>query len=408
MAREGAELPVSFEFVRDGERFTGRFNSPQQRALGIPLRSVSYAAGRARFELAGDATTTVFEGVARGDALAGRFTDNASGSGTFALRRAKQATAPYAEQEVSFRSGDVMLAGTLLAPRGAGRRPGVVFLHGSGAEGRAGSRFIADHLARNGIAALIFDKRGVGASTGDWRKTGFDGLADDGAAAVRFLSRSPGVDPARVGVYGHSQGALIAPLVVARAPVAFFVGGGGSVGPLRQAEVNSIVNQLRAKGVVGAELVEAEAYVRRYVDVLSTGEGRDAFDRETARVRDTPWWPLVRVPAKDNWFWTYYRRIGNYDAAPNWARVKAPVLMVYGERDLYVPVAETVTRLDAALRSAANPDYTLLVLPRASHAFNIEPEPGGPFEWFRLAPGYSDLVLSWIKLRFGGASATAS
>lgn len=317
------------------------------------------------------------------------------------LRRAPQAKAPYKEQEVAFSSGEVVLAGTLLAPRGAGRHPAVVFLHGSGAEGRAGSRFIADHLARNGVAALIFDKRGVGASTGDWRQTGFDGLADDGAAAIRFLSTRPGVDPALVGVYGHSQGALIAPLVVARAPVAFVVGGGGSVVPLREAEVNSIVNQLRAKGVTGAELDEAEVYVRRYVDVLSTGEGWDAFDRETARVRDTRWWPLVRVPPKDNWFWSYYRRVGDYDAAPHWGRVKAPVLMVYGERDLYVPVRETVTRLDAALRSAANPDYTLLVLPRASHAFNIEPEPNGPFEWFRLAPGYSDLVLSWIRLRFG-------
>ncbi len=400
MVRENAELPVSFDISATGGKLTGTFDSRMQRALAIPLKSVTQSGRSARFELASDTTTTVFEGRLSGRELAGSFRDTASAVGTFSLHRVARTPPPYEEREVSFSSGDVMLAGTLLLPRGGRSGPGVVFLHGSGGEGRASSRFLADHLARNGVAALIYDKRGVGRSTGDWRSVGFEALAADGAAAMRRLATAPGVDPKRVGVYGHSQGAMIASLVVARAPVRFVVGGGGGAVPVREVEVRSILNQLKVKGVTGSDLKEAEAYVRRYVNVLSTGEDWAAFDRETKRVRGSSWWPLVRVPARDNWFWPYYRRIANFDASQHWARGKAPVLLAYGERDTYVPVEDTVARLDAALRTARNPDYTLLVLPRASHAFNIEPEPTAPFEWPRLAPGFPDLILAWIKLRF--------
>jgi hypothetical protein len=73
--------------------------------------------------------------------------------------------------------------------------------------------------------------------------------------------------------------------------------------------------------------------------------------------------------------------------------------VIYGERDLYVPVARSVLNIDHALNKAKNRDYTILVLPRASHSFDVEPEPGQPFEWPHMAPGFPALLTAWIDHR---------
>jgi len=114
------------------------------------------------------------------------------------------------------------------------------------------------------------------------------------------------------------------------------------------------------------------------------------------------WYLMVHVPARDSWMWGYYRGIANYDASTYWARVRVPALVVYGERDDLVPVARSTAAISRALDRAGNADRLILVLPRANHALNIEPEPGQPFEWFRLTPGYPELRVAWIEHRFGG------
>lgn len=399
MVREGASLPVSFDVERSGAALAVRFNSPTQRALGIPIRVVRVEGGQVHFELVGDATTFVFDGRIEGRALNGTFTEGPA-RGTFALTRTAPAPLPYREEQVRFRDGDTILAGSLLIPDGAGRAPAVLFLHGSGSENRNASRFLADYLARHGIAALIYDKRGVGESTGDWHEAGFETLADDGAAGLDFLAGRREIDPARLGIYGHSQGGMIAPLLASRSKrVSFVIGGAGSAVPLHQAEVNSIVNQIRAQGIEGEELAAARRFIARLVAILRTGEDWPGFEAETARVKSERWYPMLHVPAKDNWFWAYYRRIADYDSSLYWRKVKVPSLLIYGERDNLVPLGETIANADRALNAAGNQDYTILMLPRADHAFNIRPDAGRPFEWAHLAPGLPELLVAWIRQR---------
>ena len=93
----------------------------------------------------------------------------------------------------------------MVLPSGTGPFPAVVFLHGSGAEGRWASRFLARRLAEEGFAALIWDKRGVGGSGGSWEESGFEDLAGDAAAAVAFLRSRPEIDPERVGLHGGGR-----------------------------------------------------------------------------------------------------------------------------------------------------------------------------------------------------------
>jgi hypothetical protein len=147
MVREGAELPVSFDFMNQAAALAASFNSPTQRALGIPLRNVSYTAPKVHFELVGDATTIVFDGQLSRDIIVGEFREG-DARGTFSLRRVNAKPPTFKQEEVSFRNGDVTLSGTLLLPLTKGPHPGVVFLHGAGAEGRYGARFLADYITR--------------------------------------------------------------------------------------------------------------------------------------------------------------------------------------------------------------------------------------------------------------------
>ena len=348
MIREGAALVVSFEFTSEAAGLKASFNSPTQRAMGIPLRNVSYTAPKVHFELVGDATTIVFDGELTADTIVGQFREG-DARGTFSLRRVDSQPPPFKQEEVSFSNGNVTLSGTLLLPLTKAPHPAVLFLHGSGAEGRFGSRFLAEHFTRHGIAALIYDKRGVGKSTGDWKQSNFDDLAGDAIAGISFLRQHKEINGRKVGIYGHSQGGMIAPMVASHSKdVAFVISGAGSAVPLHEAEVNSIVNQVRAKGVSGNELAEATVFIKMFVNILRTGQGWEQFETATEKVRNTKWYPMLNVPPKESWFWTYYRRIADYNAADHWGKVTIPTLVIYGERDKYVPVTQSISNIDRA------------------------------------------------------------
>jgi uncharacterized protein len=399
MVREGAELTVNFDFANEATGLTARFNSPTQRAMGIPLRNVSYTAPKVHFELTGDATTIVFDGELTIDTIAGQFREG-DARGTFSLRRAETKPPTFKQEEVSFGNGAVTLSGTLLLPLTKAPHPAVVFLHGAGAEGRYAARFLAEYLTRYGIAALIYDKRGVGKSTGDWKSSDFNDLAGDAIAGIHFLQQRKEIKRNEIGLYGHSQGGMITPLAASRSnDVAFIISGAGSAVPVYESEINSITNQVRTKGISGSELAAATEFIKMWVNVMRTGQGWEQFDRAMQRARGTKWFPMLHVPPKDNWIWAFHKLIYDYNAADYWAQVNVPVLVIYGERDLFVPIAQSILNIDHALSKAKNHDYTILVLPRASHAFNIEPEAGQPFEWWHMAPGFPNLLAAWINQR---------
>jgi pimeloyl-ACP methyl ester carboxylesterase len=320
--------------------------------------------------------------------------------GSFSLRRAEGKSPTFKEEEVGFRNGDVILSGTLLLPLTRGPHPAIVFLHGSGAERREATRFLAEYFTGYGIATLISDKRGVGKSTGNWQRSDFGDLAEDTIAAIHFLQQRREVDLKKIGVYGHSQGGMIAPLVASRAKdVAFVISGAGHAVPLYEGEVNSITNQVRSRGISGNDLTEAITFIKMWVNVARTGQGWDQFDAAIERARGANWFRAIRVPPKDDWTWAFFKRIYEYNAADYWAKVTVPVLVMYGERDLYTPVSQSISNIDRTLSRAGNKDYTIITFPRASHTFDMEPEAGQTFEWPRMAPGFPDLLIAWLNER---------
>jgi pimeloyl-ACP methyl ester carboxylesterase len=369
------------------------------RALGVPLSEVVLAEDRVRFALVGDQSSTNFEATLRDDSLAGKFSGG-EGDGTFSAIRQPAPEVPYREEDAVFPNGSVQLAGTLLVPNESGRHPAVVFMHGSGPEARHGSRYLADYVARHHVAALIYDKRGVGSSTGDWRLASLQDLADDAIAAVRFLKQRPDIDTTAIGTYGHSQGGLITPLVATRSPdVAFVIAGATYGGVVYEQDLFRVERALGNSQFTAEEQREAMNHYRRFVDTIRTGVGMDEFERENARIAERPWIRWLAIPPRDHWLWKSYPAIGNFDPLPQWERVRIPTLLLYGQDDQIVPVDVSIQRIGRALNRAGNSRWAALILPRAAHNFTVTPRVGEPFEWRVVAPGLAEVVSGWIQMQ---------
>src|SRR5207244_2077563 len=163
------------------------------------------------FELIGDTSTAIFDGVIRADTIEGSWREGTH-NGRFELHAQAQSAKNHDEQEVVFSNNNVRLSGSILIPHVGGQHPAIVFIHGSGPESRDASRFLAEVFVSRGIAALIYDKRGVGSSTGDWRDSSFDDLAKDALAAVEYLKNRPDINSSRIGLMSSSQGGWVAPI----------------------------------------------------------------------------------------------------------------------------------------------------------------------------------------------------
>lgn len=393
--REGSELAVTVEFLRSGDGWTGSFDADQLRVSGIPLSDVRWQSPKASWELVGDATTMVFEGTLAGGILAGTYREGEA-AGTFTLARAAAPPERPREEEVTFHNGDVALAGTVLLPRTPGPHPGVVFLHGSGAEGRWASRFLATQFVRRGIAALVYDKRGVGGSGGDWRAAGFEDLAGDAAAAVAALRRHREVAPERVGIHGHSQGGTWSPLVAARVPdLAFIVGSAASGLPMDEVEIFSIGNSIGIGSLPPEEAALAREYLEALVATAYHGAPRERLLAVWQKVRERPW--AFEPPPAEDAYWEIGRRAGTFDPLAHWRQVAAPVLLVYGSADARVPPRPSAARITEAVVGAGRGDrFAVRIFPGADHTFRLRSPAGTGFAWPRTAPGYPEEVVEWV------------
>jgi pimeloyl-ACP methyl ester carboxylesterase len=311
------------------------------------------------------------------------------------LTRGTATEAPLREAEVSFANGSVTLSGTIVSPAGAGPFPGIVFLHGSGAEGRWASRFLAQEFARRGVASLIYDKRGVGRSTGDWRTAGFPELVGDAAAAVEALRSQRYVESGNVGIHGHSQGGTIAPWVASEnRHVAFVVGSAPAGTAMAEMEIYSLENSLKVRGLPATERQLAERFVRALVATAYEGAPRSGLDSVWAAVRGHSW--AFEPPPASDFYWSFSRRIAGYDPLEFWRRVTVPALLLYGEEDERVPPRRSAARIAEAYLGANGPRLEVMFFPLADHNYRLRQNLAGGFAWPRTAPGYPARLIEWV------------
>jgi len=403
-----------------------------QGALGLPLSAVSHEDGRVHFELETPVGLAVWDGAHTGDTIEGEFTQGVVTT-TFSVSRAdlpeaeSEGPAPYREEEVSFENGDIHLEGTLTLPEGTGPFPGVVLITGSGPQDRdevvagfAVFRLLSDHLTRRGIAVLRYDDRGVGGSTGSVSSSTSSDFAGDALAGIARLAEHPDVDPARVGLLGHSEGAIVAPLAASRSDaVRFAVLLAGSTVPGTEILYEQSAAIQRVSGVPEDRIEWNTDFQRRLFAALEAGEDLEAYreelrvairegietlsDAQRAAISDVDSYVQGQIDAQiDRVETPWFRYFLTYDPTEGLRGTRVPVLALFGGLDLQVLADQNRPPLEEAL--AGNPDATVEVLPRANHLFQAA-STGSPAEYAllekRFVDGFLETISDWILARFG-------
>jgi len=434
----GSELGMTVRFSSDSGVWSATMDIPQQGAMGLPLQNVKVDLPSVYFELMGGPGLAVFDGTLAGDSITGSFAQSGV-TGTFRLRQTTvapeappvdtaAAPVPYRSEEITFHNGDITLAGTLTLPEGLGPFAAVVLISGSGAQNRDEEifgfrpfRLIADHLTGAGMAVLRYDDRGVGGSSGNVQMATSDDFAGDALAAVAFLRERADIRGDAVGLIGHSEGGLVAPMASVRSPdVAFIVllAGGAVPGDeilLAQAELILRANgaseealaaqrqlQLKIFAAIRADTgwdgvrAEIEGQIRESIEALPAEQRAAITDLGSfVKTRADQQIIGVRLP----WF----RFFLDFDPRTVLSKVSVPVLALFGEKDLQVPPDQSVEPMREAFAAAPTTDVTIEVLPGANHLFQAATT-GSPNEYATLkkefVPGFLDLITGWIEARF--------
>jgi len=327
---------------------------------------------------------------------------------------------PYTETELSIPSTKgTTLAATLTTPKG-GPAPVVVLVTGSGPQDRDECvlgirpfRQLADHLARHGVATLRYDDRGTAHSTGEFAAATAADFADDAEAAVVFLAARTDVDPKKIGVLGHSEGGLIAPMVAARAKaVAFIVLWAGPGLPLDQVIIRQTGELARAEGAP-ADKIARDVGIQQVLWKLFRGStDRDKFkaafgaavkarlDKKVlAELGDFDTWLEREVAAVWNpWFRWYLA----YDPLVTLRKVTCPVLAINGALDKQVDAKLNLPVIKTAL--AKNKDVSIVELPGVNHVFQAT-KTGAFSEYAKNPPvmdaSVLDATTTWIRKHTG-------
>lgn len=241
----------------------------------------------------------------------------------------------FAVEEVQFRHGDNVLAGTLYRPQAPGPHPAVALVLGSGAQDRSyggAGPALGRHFARHGIVCLAWDKPGVGKSTGDFNAQKFQDRAEEALAAVEFLCKRADVRADQVGLWGHSQGGMVAPLASSlSARVAFMIQVSGWQGPAWRQDAVRVEAELRADGFSEADVKEATAFSQMRMALIRGTAPYEELEQAQSRVKSRAWFGSVHWC--DRSLFHAARRNVEYDTAPSWEKVHCPVLVIYGDRD---------------------------------------------------------------------------
>ena len=315
----------------------------------------------------------------------------------------------YREEKVTFRNGDITLAGRLLVPNTKGPHPAVIMIQGGGPTNRNLPVFPEYVFARHGIAALVYDGRGTGASTGGaWRESSFGDLAEDALAGVEFLRHHKDINPKQVGLWGFTDGGgAVSSLAASRSKdVAFLIL--VSAPGLRYAEQlpMGIEAVLRVDGFSGEEIEEALAFVKLEADFVRTGEGWEKLEAAVRTEQDKKWFSYTDtgswgVTSENHWAWRFSRLRADHNPVSVLSTVTCPVLAIWGELDTWTPPEPNKSIVEKALREGGNTDYTLKVFAKGGHSLWLAGT-GGVEDWLHVkthAPGYFETMTEWLLKR---------
>lgn len=429
----GMVLPLVLHITETDNVYSGTLDSPDQKAFGIPITTVTYTDATLNVAITNMGLT--YEGTVKSDKhIEGTFKQ---GGQTFPLEFAREAVTveapnrpqepkapfPYTLEEVTFenKAANATFSGTITLPKivfkGKKKLPAVILISGSGPQDRneelVGHKpflVIADYLTRNGIAVLRYDDRGTAKSTGDFQGATSADFATDAQAAFEFLKNHPDIDASKIGFAGHSEGGLIAPMVAANNKEVSFIAllaGVGQPGDELLMDQGYLIGKAQGfdeemlrKNRIAQEMMfgivkeyygdtpkikeELTTYLTNALDqnpemIPEGGTKEDLMKRE------------INTLVSD---WFQYLLIT--DPRPTLEKVTCPVLAINGSLDLQVPSKKNLENIEKSVKKGGNTDVTTVEFPNLNHLFQTTTT-GSPSEYAQLEETFSPDALKVLS-----------
>jgi pimeloyl-ACP methyl ester carboxylesterase len=427
----GMKMTIQVDLAFSEDAWSGTIDIPQQGAAGIALTAIETNDAGIAFAITGVPGDPTFRGALSDGELKGEFTQGGQGF-PFTLARGEtpppprpqepKPPFPYEEEEVSYTNGEITLSGTLTFPSEGRPFPAAILITGSGPQDRDETLLghkpflvLADHLTRAGIAVLRVDDRGVGGSTGSNSESTTMDFATDVRAGISFLSGHAEIDPGKIGLIGHSEGGVVAPLVAADSEnVAFVImmAGTGVTGREVLAHQNRLI--ARAAGASETAIDGIVVELEKAIDLIVAEADEQALSEQIGALLVAQG---VSLPAEERdaaiasameqmtspWFRTFFL----LDPRVALRRMKSPVLVINGSKDLQVDAEQNIPEIRKALEESGNDDVTIEVLEGLNHLFQ-QAETGAPGEYFTIEETINPVALErmsgWITERFLSAA----
>jgi hypothetical protein len=392
-------------------------DSVDQGANGIPVTSITLKDGTLTLEIAAvhggytgtvNPTATEIKGTwMQGQPLPLDLHKSPTAIKSDAPKRPQNPVKPYPYQSIDLTYTNPtqhdVLAATLTVPQGKGPFPAVLLITGSGAQDRDESLLghkpflvLSDYLTRHGIAVLRADDRGTAKSTGVFATATTADFATDAEAGIALLKSRPEVDPHRIGLIGHSEGGVIAPMVAARnKDVAFIVllAGPGTPGARIIAEQTRLIAE--ASGMPKADAESAEAEELSMLNLVVTEKDPAVLNQKLHDLLGGQL-PAAQIDAAIQQVTSpWYRYFLSYDPAPALRQVMCPVLALDGSKDMQVPPEENLAAIRAALTAGGNTHFEVKELPNLNHLFQTATT-GAPSEYASIEETFAPVALTTI------------
>ncbi len=425
---QGTQLRIVFNITQTEDGYSSTMDSPDQGAKGIPVPTTTFVDLNLKFEL--PALGITYDGKLENDTMFVGDFKQAGLTFPLTLTRSEQKKEevlrpqeplkpyPYYTEDVKFGNikDSIVLGGTLSLPNKEGHFPAVILITGSGPQNRDEELMghkpflvLADYLTRNGIAVLRYDDRGIGESTGDISKATSIDFAKDVRAAIDYLKTRKEIDKKEIGLIGHSEGGMIAPIVASESKdVSFIVlmaGPGVQGAKLLVKQQNDLG---KAYGMSDEDLLKAEKTNRNIYDiVLNSDDDMTLKEKLTSYIKQAiseseesgipkgmniDDYVDVQVKQLISPWMKYFLR---FDPAPVLETVKCPVLAINGSKDMQVDAKENLEAIKDALEKGGNEKFTTKELQGLNHLFQ-ECETGLPSEYSTIEQTFSPIALKIV------------
>lgn len=424
----GTKLHINLHIKKADKGYTATMDSPDQGANDLPVTTITIENNTVNFAIPAGGIS--YKGTLEGKSIKGTFTQSGYNIPLDFGRETPKAEAvkrpqepvkpyPYYEEEITIKNdkAGLTLAGTLTLPKqGGSNYPAVILITGSGAQNRDEELLdhkpflvLADYLTRQGIAVLRYDDRGTGKSTGKFANATTQDFATDAEAAFKYLKTRKEINPKKIGLAGHSEGGIVAPIVAVNNPdVDFIVLLAGTAIPGDELMVLQNYMIGKANGMPETELTKLSAINRNIYNLIKEEENiavlktrlQAAFNKDLKPILIANGIPehqvsnYIEMQVSDitsPWYVNFIR----YNPAPTLEKVKCPVLAINGSKDVQVSAKANLDAIKRIAEKSGNKKITTVELDGLNHLFQTSTT-GAPTEYGEIEETFAPIALKTV------------